>query len=302
MARPRLLMPTTTKPAPEDTLDVELAGLDALDVPIAPAPSSARRLWSAAWPKLAAVGIFLLLWQAVVWTGWKPTYILPGPVAVFKELWHEIQSGTIFEAGGNTLQRAAIGYGIALVLGSVVGMAVARSKVLRAAIGSMITGLQTMPTIAWFPLAIVLFGLNESAILFVVILGACPAIANGIITGVDHIPPVLLRAGRVLGARGLSTYRHVIIPAALPGYVAGLKQGWAFAWRSLLAGELLVIIAKKPSLGVRLEFTRTNNDYVGMLATMVTIFVIGVVVDSLFFARFERAIRTRWGLIDSAAS
>ena len=117
----------------------------------------------------------------------------------------------------------------------------------------MVTGLQTMPTIAWFPLAIMLFGLNETAILFVVVLGAGPAIANGVISGVDHIPPLQLRAGRVLGARGLTLYRHVIIPGSLPGYVAGLKQGWAFAWRSLLAGELLVIIAKKPSLGVRLE-------------------------------------------------
>jgi NitT/TauT family transport system permease protein len=292
-------MQTTTKP--DDTLDVELAGLDALEVPIAPAPSRARRIWSAAWPKLAAVGIFLLLWQTVVWLGLKPSYILPGPVPVFKELWQEIQNGTITKAAANTLQRAAIGYGIALLVGSVVGMAIARSKVLRAAIGSMITGLQTMPTIAWFPLAIVLFGLNESAILFVVILGAAPAIANGIISGVDHIPPVLLRAGRVLGARGLSTYRHVIIPAALPGYVAGLKQGWAFAWRSLLAGELLVIIAKRPSLGVRLSFAQQNNDYTAMVAAMVTIFVIGVVIDSLFFARFERAIRNRWGLVDAAA-
>jgi NitT/TauT family transport system permease protein len=292
-------MPTTTPTTP-DTLDVELAGIDALDVPIAPAPSGARRMWSAAWPKLAAVGIFLLLWQTVVWLGLKPDYILPGPVPVFKELWHEIRNGTILESAGNTLQRAAIGFGIALLIGSIVGMAVARSRVLRAAVGSMITGLQTMPTIAWFPLAIVLFGLNESAILFVVILGAGPAIANGIITGVDHIPPVLLRAGRVLGARGLSTYRHVIIPAALPGYVAGLKQGWAFAWRSLLAGELLVIIAKKPSLGVRLSFTQQNNDYVAMVAAMVMIFLIGVIVDAVFFARFERAIRTRWGLIDGA--
>ncbi|MBV9041217.1 MAG: ABC transporter permease [Acidimicrobiia bacterium] len=293
-------MPTTkTKPDP-DVLDVELAGLDALDVPIAPAPSKARRIWAVAWPKLAAVGIFFLLWQSVVWVHWKPSYILPGPVPVLKELWHGVQSGALPKAAANTMQRAAIGYGIALLIGSTVGMAVARSKVLRTAIGSMITGLQTMPTIAWFPLAIVLFGLKESAILFVVILGAAPAIANGIITGVDHIPPVLLRAGRVLGARGLSTYRHVIIPACLPGYVAGLKQGWAFAWRSLLAGELLVIIAKKPSLGVRLELMHQQADYVAMVATMVTIFVIGVVVDSLFFARFERAIRGRWGLVDHA--
>jgi len=291
----------TTTPTKPDTLDVELAGIDALDVPIAPAPSRARRTWSAAWPKLAAAGLFLLMWQVVAWSHWKPSYILPGPIPVFKEFWHGIQSGTLTDAARNTLQRAVTGYGVALLVGSLVGMAVARSQVLRAAIGSMITGLQTMPTIAWFPLAIVLFGLNESAILFVVILGAAPAIANGIINGVDHIPPVLLRAGRVLGARGLSTYRHVIIPASLPGYVAGLKQGWAFAWRSLLAGELLVIIAKKPSLGVRLSFTQQNNDYVAMQAAMLMIFILGVLIDSAFFARFERSIRTRWGLIDSAS-
>ena len=109
----------------------------------------------------------------------------------------------------------------------------------------MITGIQTMPSIVWFPLAIVLFAKSEAAILFVVVLGASPSIANGVISGVDHIPPMFLRAGRVLGARGAATYRHVVIPAALPAFVAGLKQGWAFAWRSLLAGELLVIIAEE---------------------------------------------------------
>ncbi|HEV3353897.1 MAG TPA: ABC transporter permease [Acidimicrobiales bacterium] len=292
-------MPTTTHPE-TSTLDVELAGLDNLDVPIAPAPSRARRVWSAAWPKLAAVALFVFAWQAVVWLRLKPDYILPGPVKVFREFFREIGDGVLLRAAGNTMERAAIGYGIALLVGSVVGLSVARSKVLRTAVGSMITGLQTMPTIAWFPLAIVLFGLNESAILFVVILGAAPAIANGIIAGVDHIPPLLLRAGRVLGARGLSTYRYVIIPASLPGYVAGLKQGWAFAWRSLLAGELLVIIAKKPSLGVRLSFTQQNSDYVAMVATMVMVFLLGVVIDSLFFGRLERTIRHRWGLVDAA--
>jgi NitT/TauT family transport system permease protein len=273
-------MPTTTT---ADNLDVELAGIDALEVPVAPAPSRARRVWSVAWPKLAATAIFLFLWQAIVWLGVKPTYALPGPVTVFRQLITDIDNGVLLKATGNTMQRAAVGYGIAVL------------------IGSLITGLQTMPTIAWFPLAILLFGLNESAILFVVILGAAPAIANGVISGVDHIPPLLLRAGRVLGARGLSAYRHVIVPAALPGFVAGLKQGWAFAWRSLMAGELLVIIAKKPSLGVRLEFARTNSDAPALMAAMVVILIIGVVIDSLFFGRLERTIRHRWGLIDAAA-
>jgi NitT/TauT family transport system permease protein len=291
-------MPTTTTP---DTLDVELAGIDALEVPVAPAPSRVRRVWSVVWPKLAATGILLFTWQAVVWLGLKPSYALPGPVPVFERFFSDINDGVLLKATANTMQRAAIGYGIAVVIGSVIGVAVARSKVLRTAIGSLITGLQTMPTIAWFPLTIVLFGLTETAILFVVVLGAAPAIANGVISGVDHIPPLLLRAGRVLGARGVSAYRHVIIPASMPGYVAGLKQGWAFAWRSLMAGELLVIIAKKPSLGVRLEFGRVNSDIPALMAAMVAILLIGIIVDSLFFGRLERTIRHRWGLIDGAS-
>jgi len=290
-------MPTTTT----DTLDVELAGIDALEVPVAPAPSRARRIWAVAWPKVAATGILLFVWQVIVWLKLKPSWALPGPVPVFKTLITDIDSGVLLRATGNTMQRAAIGYGIAVLIGSLIGVAVARSKVLRTALGSLITGLQTMPTIAWFPLTLLLFGLNETAILFVVVLGAAPAIANGVISGVDHIPPLLLRAGRVLGARGLSQYRHVIIPASLPGYVAGLKQGWAFAWRSLMAGELLVIIAKKPSLGVRLNFAQQNNDAQALMAAMVVILIIGIIVDALFFGRLERTIRGRWGLIDGAS-
>jgi NitT/TauT family transport system permease protein len=171
---------------------------------------------------------------------------------------------------------------------------VSRFRVVRSAIGSMITGLQTMPTIAWFPLTILLLGANETAILFVVVLGAAPSIANGLISGVDHIPPILLRAGRVLGARGLRNYRHVILPAALPGFVAGLKQGWAFAWRSLMAGELLVILGN--SLGAGLQFARDLSDARGLISRMIVILLIGILVDSLGFARAEAAIRDRWGL------
>jgi NitT/TauT family transport system permease protein len=196
----------------------------------------------------------------------------------------------------NTMKRAAIGYAMSVAIGVAVGLAVARSRILRAAVGSMITGLQTMPTIAWLPLAVLLFKLTEGAIIFVVVLGAAPAIANGVISGVDHIPPVLIRAGRVLGARGLSAYRFVILPAAFPGLVAGLKQGWAFAWRSLMAGELIVIIAQKPSLGVGLSYARELADAPLLMGYMIAIFVIGIVIDSLFFAKLERTIRRRWGL------
>jgi NitT/TauT family transport system permease protein len=130
--------------------------------------------------------------------------------------------------------------------------------------------------------------------------GAVPSIANGVIAGIDHTPPVLLRAGRVLGARGLARYRHVVLPAALPGFLAGLKQGWAFAWRSLLAGELIVIIAHRPSLGVTLQQTRDLNDYTSMMAAMVAILIIGLTLDSLVFGRLERTVLYRRGLADSS--
>ena len=275
----------------------EVAGLDALETSRIQGPPLARRAWTALWPKLLAVGIFLLLWQSVVWAGFYREHVLPGPAAVFEDLWKQLQEPTIWGAIVTTLRRGLWGFALALVIGMGVGVLVARFAILRAAVGSLITGLQTMPSIAWFPLAIVLFKLTEEAITFVVLLGAAPSIANGVIHGIDHIPPVLTRAGRVLGARGLDMYRHVVIPAAMPSFTAGLKQGWAFAWRSLLAGELLVTIANKASLGQLLSVNRELANYDGMIAIMAVILIIGIVLDALVFGQIERRIRVKRGLV-----
>jgi NitT/TauT family transport system permease protein len=196
------------------------------------------------------------------------------------------------------MRRALIGYVIAVTIGSLLGVMVARIALLRKAVGSVILGLQSMPSITWFPLAILLFQLSESAIIFVVMLGAAPAIAGGLLNGVDHVQPLLIRVGRVMGARGFRLYRFVILPAALPSYVGGLKQGWAFAWRSLMAGELIVIVSHQASLGVRLEFAREFADTEQLLALMMVIFTVGVVIDSLFGAA-DHAIRRRWGLLQA---
>ena len=244
-----------------DLSDRELAGLDALEFSEPGEQSRVQRLWSSLWPKIAAVGIAIFLWQLVVWSGWKPEYVLPGPREVFPVLWDTLQTADFWRAVGNTMQRALIGFGLSLLIGSLIGAAVVRVRVLRTALGSMITGLQTMPSITWFPLALLLFSLSERAIIFVVILGAAPSIANGLISGVDHVPPILIRAGNVLGARGFTLMRSVILPAALPSYIGGLKQGWAFAWRSLMAGELLVIVGTRPSLGVRMDFAAPTVRY-----------------------------------------
>jgi NitT/TauT family transport system permease protein len=170
---------------------------------------------------------------------------------------------------------------------------------LRAAVGSLITGLQTLPSIAWFPFAIILFGITTQAILFVIILGAAPSVANGLIAGVDYTPPLLLKAGKMMGLRRLSLYRYLILPASLPAFVAGLKQGWAFAWRSLMAGELLVIIANHPSLGVLLSTDQDQADIASASAIIIVILVLGVIVDRLF-GLADGTIRRRWGLTGSS--
>ncbi len=288
--------PVAEDAARSNTIETQLAGLDALELGDSPRRELAAQMWTAVWPKVAAVALFLAIWQLVVWSGWKPSYVLPPPGPVLARLGEGITDGSMIEGAALTLRRALVGYAIALVIGIAVGMAVARSRVLRSAVGSMITGLQTMPSIVWFPLAILLFQLTEAAILFVVVLGAAPAIANGLIAGADNVPPILVRAGRMLGARGFGLWRHVILPASLPMFVSGMKQGWAFAWRSLLAGELIVIIAGVLTLGVQLQNARDLLDPEWLLATMMMIFFIGVVVDALGFGTLERWIRRRYGL------
>ena len=258
-------------------------------------PHGARRLWSWLWPKLAALGLFIAAWQLVVWSGWRPDYVLPGPVPVFQRLYEDLGQPDFYMGVAVTLRRALVGYAIAVAIGSVIGLLVARVPIVRKAVGHAILGLQSMPSIAWFPLAILLFQQSEGAILVVVILGAAPAVATGLLAGVDQVQPLLVRVGRVIGARGLQLYRYVILPAALPGYVGGLKQGWAFAWRSLMAGEIINIVAHQPSLGQQLQFARDFDDAQQLLALMIVIFFIGVVVD-LGFGFADRSIRRRRGL------
>jgi NitT/TauT family transport system permease protein len=273
----------------------QIAGLDALEMTAGSRHGVLRRAWASTWPILAAIAIAVAVWEVVVLSGWKPAYVLPGPGVVFPRLWQDLRDGAFWSGLGLTMRRAVIGFALAIIVGVLIGAVVSRVRFLRVAFGSLITGLQTMPSIAWFPLAILLFQLSESAILFVIVIGAAPSIANGLIAGVDYTPPILLRAGKILGLRGLALYRHLLLPASLPAFVTGLKQGWAFAWRSLMAGELLVIIGHHASLGVRLEYARENIDAPDMIATMIVILMIGIMIDRLFSAA-DRTLRARRGL------
>src|ERR1017187_10384525 len=243
-------MATSTRPqATGQQGPSAIAGLDSLELDLGGSGREpgllARRLWRATWPKLLAIVIVLAAWQFFYlrnFHGDTASGLVKSPAYTLKYLGGQLEHAQLWQAIAVTVRTAVTGYALAVAIGSVIGALVSRIPPLRAAVGSIISGLQTMPSIAWVPFAIILFGLTTSAILFVMVLGAAPSIANGLITGVDCPPPLLLRAARTMGMRGVALYRHLILPAALPAYVAGLKQGWAFSWRSLMAGELLVLI------------------------------------------------------------
>ena len=294
----------TSRGAGAEAVDPEaaaLAGLDNLELPTTGRhPWSARSIWAIVWPKLLAIGLVIGVWEIVHLTGWKQ-YVLPGPGTVFANLWNQMQHIVLWQAIDITMRRAVIGFALSVLIGSVIGALVSRIKPLRAATGSLITALQTMPSIAWFPFAIILFGATTNAIIFVIVLGSAPSVANGLITGVDYIPPLLLRAGKTMGLSRVALYRHLILPASLPSFVSGLKQAWAFAWRSLMAGELLVIILGQPSIGALLSADQDQSDMASAIAIMIVILVLGIVIDMLF-SKADAVIRRRRGMTDPASA
>ena len=166
-----------------------------------PQPSHLAKTWAVTWPKLLAVGLALTVWQLVYLAEVKPAYLLPGPATALASLGDMAQTSDFWQGLRTTITRGVFGFLVAVLIGSLLGIAVSQWRVLRLGVGSMVTGLQTMPSIAWFPLAILLFGLSEQAILFVIILGAAPSVANGIIGGIDEVPPPLSRTGTLWSNR-----------------------------------------------------------------------------------------------------
>lgn len=276
-----------------------LAGLDALDLPAETAAHgtgvTAGTVWRALWPKLAAIALVLVIWELLYLGHWKPD-IFPGPATTLANLWDQASGAQLWHAIGVTVSRAIGGFAIALVIGTVVGSLVSRVGPLRSAFGSLLTGLQTMPSVAWIPFAIIIFGSSTSTILFVVVMAASPSIANGLIAGADYTPPLLIKAARLMGLRGLSLHAHLFLPASLPSYVAGLKQGWAFTWHSLITAELVVQIANEPSLGVLLNTNQEMADMASTISVMIVILILGIIVDGLFGIA-NRSIQRRRGFL-----
>ncbi|MEU3063160.1 ABC transporter permease [Streptomyces subrutilus] len=290
--------PKVAAPGKGDDLAGLEAGLDALDT-VETHRTPVREVFvKKILPPLLAVGLVLLVWQVLVAAKVTDETKLPAPSAVWDSLSDMWIKGTLLEVIWTSVSRGLLGFLLALAIGTPLGLLVARVKFVRAAIGPILQGLQSLPSVAWVPPAVLWFGLNDAMMYTVILLGAVPSIANGLVSGIDQVPPLFLRAGRTLGATGLRGARHIVMPAALPGYLAGLKQGWAFSWRSLMAAE---IIASSPDLGLGLgqllENGRNNIDLPGVFLAILLILVVGIAIDLLIFSPVERWVLRSRGLL-----
>jgi len=236
--------------------------------------------------------ILLILWEVVVLLKFWPEYVFPSPLKVFATLISGFRDSSFLIAIGISLKRIVIGYGISIVLGGMMGMLMSKYKLVDDTLGGLVLGLQTLPSICWLPLALLWFGLNENAIIFVVIMGALFSITIATDSGIRNVPFLYIKAGKNMGAKNMTLFLEVILPAAMPSIIPGLKQGWSFAWRSLMAGELLFVSL---GLGYLLMIGRELNDMSQVIAVMFTIALISIIVDKLVFGRIELGMRRKWG-------
>jgi NitT/TauT family transport system permease protein len=242
---------------------------------------------------LAFYAALLGLWQLLAMSEiWSP-YLFPSPGSVFDSLWKNIENNLIIDALQISLKRLAIGYALSFTLGMGIGITTGAVRWVDDTLGSLVLGLQSLPSITWLPLAILWFGLNDQAIIFVVLMGSVFAISISARAGVRSIPPLLRRAAQTFGAGRWQTYRYVVLPGMLPAMVQGLKLGWSFAWRSLMAGELLFV---SMGLGHLLDLGRNLNDMSLVVAVMLVIIAVGLSVDRLIFGHVESWVQERWGL------
>jgi len=237
--------------------------------------------------------VLVALWELLVRLRLWPDYLLPSPLEVCRTLAHNIGNGDLQRAIGVSLRRILLGFGVTTLAGIAAGIWIARRRYLEETVGSLVLGLQTLPSICWFPLAILWFGLSEFSILFIVAMGTLFSVISSTVAGVKNVPLLYLRAGRNMGARGRVLLWEVVLPAALPSILSGMKQGWSFAWRSLMAGELLFV---NLGLGHLLNVGRELNDMNQVLAVVLVILIIGLAVEMGVFGPVENRLRVRWGL------
>jgi len=236
------------------------------------------------------VGIWALLAKLKVW----PPYVFPSPWGVLEAMRAGFADHSFWIAIGVSLRRMILGYSLSVVLGITLGIGIAGNRFLERTVGGLLVSLQSLPSICWLPLAVLWFGLTEKAILFVVVMGSLLSVTIAMETGRKQMPKIYGMAGRNLGARRWKLFYHVLLPASMPYIVSGLKQGWAFAWRSLISGEMIFVSL---GLGQLLMMGRDLNDMSQVIAVMILIIAIGYIVDGLVFRALERRLQLKWGLL-----
>lgn len=234
-------------------------------------------------------------WQAVVAAGIYSPVLVPPPASVAEYILRALADGTLLHAASVTCQRLLLGYLIGCGLGLPLGLAAARSRSVSDTVGVLALGLQTLPSVCWVPLSLLWFGPNEGSMLFVVIMGTLWSVLIAVDSGVKNLPPIYTRAARTMGSTGLHTLVRVILPASLPYVVSGMKQGWAFAWRSLMAAEIYVTILGREGLGHLLHFGRELSAMDQVIGIMLVIVLIGLLADKLLFSPWETFLHRRWG-------
>lgn len=283
-------MVAPARPAPGADLTAAGASYDDVD-------TRARRSWlSRVLPPVLFAAAVTLLWAWVARS--QPASVLPAPAQVGAETWHLLRSGQLGRIAWRSMSTMAIGYGVSAVVGISLGLLLARKRLADAAVSPYLIGLQSLPSAVWVPVAVIFLGAAHSAVLAVCILGALPSIAIGTRDAVHGIPPLLVRAARTLGADGRFLLLRVVVPAAMPGIVSGLEHGWAFAFRSLVAGELITG-AKDSGLGYFVNTAKQQGRVDRLFAAVFVIMLIGVAVDRLGFARWQRRLRVQRGLATS---
>lgn len=238
--------------------------------------------------------IFLIaLWQLAYKLAIWPDFLFPAPMSVVDTFRQGFADGSFLIGISMSMLRVAKGYLLALTIGLPIGVLIARVNYMKNTIGTLISGLQPLPSICWLPLAILWIGLNEMAIIFIILIGATFSIATATEAGVRNVPPIFIRAAKTMGTRGWRIYTDVLFPAALPSIMTGMKLAWAFAWRALMAGELL---SSGVGLGQILMMGRDMTDMSMVIAVMIIIATLGQLIDRLVFRRVETKVRKRWGL------
>jgi NitT/TauT family transport system permease protein len=237
------------------------------------------------------VGLWELAFRLKIWS----PVLLPAPEQVLEYIKNAAQDGTLWHATVITMRRLLIGYVIGILGGFPLGFLTARWKVFHDTIGTLALGLQTLPSVCWVPLALLWFGQSEAAMLFVVVMGTLWSVVIATDTGVRNVPPIYRRAALTMGSKRLHMWFKVILPAALPFIVSGMKQGWAFAWRSLMAAEIFVTILTGFGLGQLLHYGRELSAMDQVIGIMFVIVVIGLLADKIFFSPVESFLHRRWG-------